>query len=214
MTPRHIESTPEPPEALADGRQRNRALRRERVYATAIELFVEQGFDSTTMEEISERASVARATVFNHFQRKSAFLDEWSARRRRRAREAVRAAGLDEHSIQEFLTRYMIELADSAESSRAETVALIGSAIRSTDAFGNTYLTREIADLVAQARRGGEVRPEVDSVQAGLIIATSYFAILDRWITEPPPFDLRRALAGMLDLVFHGMISPGPAHTQ
>lgn len=38
-------------------------------------LFVEKGFDSTTMEDIAELADVARATVFNHFPRKSAFLD-------------------------------------------------------------------------------------------------------------------------------------------
>ncbi|MFG1955999.1 TetR/AcrR family transcriptional regulator [Micromonospora sp. NPDC048830] len=208
MIPRHVETEPEPPEALRDGRNRNRALRRERVYAAAIRLFVEQGFESTTMEDISERASVARATVFNHFQRKSAFLDEWSARRRRRALDAVRAARRGDHSLKEVLTQYMIELADSSESARDETVALIGSAIRSTDAFGNTYLARELTELVEQAQRSGEVRAEVDAAQAGLIIATSYFAILERWITDPPPFHLRAALLGMLDLVFHGLIPP------
>lgn len=161
------------------------------------------------MDEISERASVARATVFNHFQRKSAFLDEWSARRRRRALDEIRAARLDDHSFKEVLTRYMIELADSSECARNETVALIGSAIRSTDAFGNTYLAREITELVGRAQQAGEVRAEVDAAQAGLIIATSYFGILERWITDPPPFNLRVALLGMLDLVIHGMIPSG-----
>jgi AcrR family transcriptional regulator len=37
------------------------------VLAAALELFVERGYDNTTMDEIAERADVARAAVFNYF---------------------------------------------------------------------------------------------------------------------------------------------------
>jgi len=70
-------TVPEPvPDLTADGpaspvtdrRVRRRQEVRRRVYRAAVELFVERGFDATTMDDIAERADVARATVFNHFQ--------------------------------------------------------------------------------------------------------------------------------------------------
>jgi AcrR family transcriptional regulator len=65
-----------PTEVTPDRRARRRAEGRPRVFQAAVELFVERGFDATTMDDIADRADVARATVFNYFQRKTAFLDE------------------------------------------------------------------------------------------------------------------------------------------
>lgn len=39
----------------------------ERLHDAAIELFVEQGFDRTTVAEIAERAGLTERTFFNHF---------------------------------------------------------------------------------------------------------------------------------------------------
>ena len=74
-----------PAVAVPDRRTRRRQESRERVYRAAVELFVERGFEATTMDDIADRADVARATVFNYFQRKTAFLDQWSALRRQKA---------------------------------------------------------------------------------------------------------------------------------
>lgn len=86
-------------EATTDRRTRQRHERRDRLFQAAVELFVERGYDNTTMEDIAERADTARATVFNHFQRKTAFLDEWSLRRRERAMTAVRAENLEDRPL-------------------------------------------------------------------------------------------------------------------
>lgn len=179
---------------------------RERVYAVAVELFVEQGFESTTMDEIAEHAGVARATVFYHFKPKTAILDEWSARRRQRALAAVRATPIETHSLRDVLSRYTAELADINESARAETVALMSAAIRSTDVLSNPKLAVEVGSFIGQAQRAGEVRADFDPAQAGLLVATAYVAILGQWIAvDPPPFDLQRTLLATLELIFEGL---------
>jgi AcrR family transcriptional regulator len=179
---------------------------RERIYSAALELFVEQGFDSTTIDEIAERAGVARATVFYHFKPKTAILDEWSARRRRRALAAVRAEHLETHSLRDVLTRYTTELSEINESARGETVALMSAAIRSTDVLSDPKLAPEVASFIGHAQRTGEVRADFDPAHAGLLVATAYVAILSRWIAvEPPPFDLRRTLLATIELLFAGL---------
>lgn len=40
---------------------------RERLVAAAVDLFVEQGYDETTVAQISERAGVTKSTFFRHF---------------------------------------------------------------------------------------------------------------------------------------------------
>src|SRR5690349_9069294 len=55
---------------------RPRATSRRTLERIALELFSEQGFDATTVEQISERAGVSRRTFFRYFDSKAAVL--WS----------------------------------------------------------------------------------------------------------------------------------------
>ena len=88
-------------------RTRKRQERRDRVYDAAIALFVEHGFDQTSMDDIAARADLGRTTVFNHFPRKAAFLEEWALRRRQRAAAALGDPDHDPdhvgHSLREVL---------------------------------------------------------------------------------------------------------------
>lgn len=190
-----------------DRRTRHRQERRDRLYRAAVELFVDRGFDNTTMEDIAARADTARATVFNHFQRKTAFLDEWSLRRRERAMHAVRAEHLEDQSLQHVMRRYLTELARISEDTRDETVACMGAAIHSTNVFGNPALAQQFGRFVARAKKTGEIRSDIDAAQAGSLLASSYFATLSAWIAEEPaPFDLERNLQASLDMILHGVL--------
>jgi AcrR family transcriptional regulator len=53
---------------------RPRASSRDTIEDAAAELFLEQSYDGTTIEEITQRAGVSRATFFNYFGSKSDLL--------------------------------------------------------------------------------------------------------------------------------------------
>jgi AcrR family transcriptional regulator len=198
-----------PAVAVSGRRARRRQEVRDRVYRAAVELFVERGFDATTMDDIADRADVARATVFNYFQRKTAFLDEWSALRRQKAQAAVRRRQLSDHALPEILARYMIELARLSTRARVETVALMGAAIHTTNVFGHPYLAQEMAGFIVRAQAAGEVPADVEAEVAGTLLAAGYFAILSQWIAaEPMPFDLQSRLLKMIDVICAGLIAP------
>ena len=193
---------------VTDRRTRRRQEGRDRVYRAAVELFVDRGFEATTMEDIAERADVARTTVFNYFQRKTAFLDQWSALRRQKALAAVQRRHLGDHPLPEILGRYMIELARLSTSARAETVALMGAAIYSSNLLSGQPLALEMAGFIARAQAAGEVRADVVADMAGTLVATGYFAVLAQWIAaEPTPFDLESRLLQMVDLICAGLIA-------
>lgn len=55
-------------------RQRKKEQTKENIYKAALELFLAKGYDQTTIEDITEKADVAKGTFFNHFPSKDAIL--------------------------------------------------------------------------------------------------------------------------------------------
>ncbi|QIM17135.1 TetR family transcriptional regulator [Leucobacter insecticola] len=59
---------------MSSSRGRPHASSREMIADAACELFLEQGYDATTVTEITRRTGVSRSTFFNYFTSKSATL--------------------------------------------------------------------------------------------------------------------------------------------
>jgi AcrR family transcriptional regulator len=201
-------------ETPPDRRARRRQQRADEVYQAAIALFMERGYDNTTMDDISDRADVARTSVFNYYPKKSAFLDEWIARRRVRADTAVHLQPLDQGSIEEILGRYLDELARVNVETRAEAAALMAISRghthvsnASASSLDVSPLDTELAAYVLAAADRGEIRTDVDAGRVGLLLANGYFASVLRWLEkDPSPFDLREELRGLLDIVLRGVL--------
>lgn len=199
------------PKKPSDRRLRRRREWRNHIYEAAITKFVELGYDRTTMGDIAEHADVARATVFNHFARKSEFLDEWGARRRARVASALEARS-EQASTRETLHGYMQELAAYSVESRRETVALMGAVLSSINVLDQSAFARDLSRFLARGQERGEVRPDLDPAWASLYLTSCYYATITQWVAaEPPPFDLGAALRSMLDLVLDGILAPGAA---
>jgi AcrR family transcriptional regulator len=189
-----------------DRRARQRERRRAELYDVAVELFVEKTYEGTTMEDIADRADVARATVFNHFPRKAAFLAEWASRRRGKALEAAYAGG-PESSARDVLVRYFTEMGSLAAASRPESVAVILGSTGLPDTWRRSPLAAEFAGIIARAQLTGEIDPAVNADRVGLFLSSSYYAILTAWSSEEPaPFDLTEELVGTVDLILNGVL--------
>ncbi len=195
------------PVVYPDRRTRGQQQRRERIYAAAVELIVERGFESCTMDEIAERADVARATVFNLFERKTAFLEEWSRLRRQSAFDAVLEHRQDDHSLREGLGRYFVELARLSGESRTESVAFMRAAVDNTSLLRRPALAAQLETLLADAKSEGVLAADVDISLTALTLATGYFAVLTAWIDDDPtPFDLHQRLILLLDMILDGVL--------
>jgi AcrR family transcriptional regulator len=195
-------------DAPLDRRTRRRQERAEQVYAAAIRLFAQRGYEATTMDDIADEADVGRGSVFNYYPRKRAFLDEWIARRRAQAKQAAEADVAGGHSLDAVLRRYMDGLAAVNVAHRAETVALMPAALAATDLLRELPLADELVQFLRAAESRGELRTTVDPAQAALILATAYYGTIAAWTGgEPAPFDLRARLHGLVDVVTVGILA-------
>ncbi|WP_424214179.1 TetR/AcrR family transcriptional regulator [Streptomyces sp. BI20] len=69
-------STTTPPEPTGPRRVPRRELTRQKLYEAAVTLIAEQGFSATTVEEIADRAGVAKGTVYYNFASKTELFEE------------------------------------------------------------------------------------------------------------------------------------------
>lgn len=196
----------EPHRPPPNRRERKRQEIRDRLYTCAIELFLGQGVDATTMDEIAERADTARATVFNHFPQKGAFLQEWGRRRRNEVVRMMAAEHTADLPAADRLRRYLGALAELNTSSRTATTTLMEAAVRLGGAISLPIHDVELAKIIEDGRHAGEFRTDAHAAQAGTVLSAGYFAAVVMWISsEPEPFDLGTYLDGVLDLVLRGL---------
>ena len=207
-------------EVVQGRRERKKEETRRRITLSALELFHEKGFEATTVDEITERADVAKGTFFNYFPKKESVLEalsqEWMARAEEHAARhgqtaserilavfgGVAASYGDDRSLARMLVRVSMErmVCPEPDASRTGMYQRVVSAIRD-----------------GQAR--GEFRPELDPDAVFGVVASVFMGTLLWWVGGGPHHDvvqrskvsLHDAVERQLSLVLDGIRLPGAA---
>jgi AcrR family transcriptional regulator len=190
--------------------QRRREITRERLIAVAVELFATRGYDQTSMEIIAAEADVARTTVFNHFARKDELLRAGLAGRRdlvadrlRSSRGTLSTKARIDDALERWAAGYQLDA--------AKGVALVRAWIQA----GGPHLAdaAATADLLSEVMRdgqlAGEVRADISSETAGLVLFDCAVGALVRWgspVAAGRPSDLAAAMRRSVDLAMVGML--------
>lgn len=198
-------------------RERKKLETRRRIFRSAFELFAAKGYERTTVEEISERADVAKGTVFNYFPHKKAFLLaahlEWMTGLEGELGPPESWQG----PAREQLGRVLDHLADLSLHNRELSRMVIFESMRETflhmdtaegpDPQEGVRVLEGLAGIVlAQAKKRAEVRPEVDEELAASLIAAIAFSTLVRWLVKDGSAEeMKAALAAKLDIIFTGL---------
>ncbi len=185
----------------AGRREQQRGRMRQRLLDAALGLFEAQGFDATTIDQIADRADVARQTVLNHYPAKKDFVAAWGERRRS---ELAALHEVPAESARDGLHRIMSALAEINVREEKLTRQLREQRI----------VPQPVPEAMLQILRGGLERGEIAgsvSPRVGAeIVAAVYFDTVSRWLTGPEPgFDLRQELESRLDLLLNGLTAGG-----
>jgi TetR/AcrR family transcriptional regulator, cholesterol catabolism regulator len=198
-TPEHVVSP-----TRAGRRERKKLETRNRILESGVALFAAHGYDSTTMEQIGERADVSRATVFNYFARKEDIVFEWFGRMR--VEFATTLAEDDQHRLDSTsrLRRAFRVLADMYEADPAAGRAMVRAWQRAGGPLlaGKSDAPQLVASTVRAGQRAGDIPPGVDPDRAALILFDAYLGVLYRWAAdETDQLALGEQLTATLDLI-------------
>lgn len=198
-------------------RERKKLETRRKIFRSAFELFALKGFEGTTVEEIAQRADVAKGTIFNYFPHKRAFLlaahREWMVR----LEEDLGPPDSWEGTAQDQLLRILEYMADLSAEYREISRMVIFESMRETylriarnegpDSQDGVHLLEGlVVEIIRRGKAQGAVRPEVEEEQAASLVASTAFNTLVRWLVKGgSAADMKVALAAKLNLIFTGL---------
>lgn len=188
-------------------RDDKRLATRTRLLEVAVELFVERGYEATSMDDIAAAAEVSRATAFNYFARKEDLLVAWADLRREGLARRLSAARTAQSGLP-TLERSIVGLADWYVRDAAVTRPMIRCWLRA----GGPLLPQAadsallLGGAVAAAQLAGEIRAEVDPAAAGRLLLNAFLGALYHWAAHDVPNRwLRTEVAGSTRLVLAGL---------
>ncbi|MGC9539280.1 TetR/AcrR family transcriptional regulator [Streptomyces sp. UG1] len=212
-TPAAAKNPTGPTQQAMGRRERQRQRIRSAILDAALELFAEQGYVATTIDQIAERADLARRTVFNHFPRKRDMLDAWRGERR----ELV-AARLSDGGVRRAPARRQLELQMEAlakvneEDPRMARVLSLGW-LSELGTFDSPFpVFDSFRDSVRLGQKNGDFRSSVTAEAVAETLSAVYTETLHRWLQAhqhtDQPFPLSPALRVKLDLLLDGLTAP------
>ncbi|MCC6848987.1 MAG: TetR/AcrR family transcriptional regulator [Deltaproteobacteria bacterium] len=171
-------------------RERKKRELRSRIYRQAQGLFLTQGFEATTVEQIAAAADIAPATFFNHFQSKHALLGEMTTEVFDHLQELIAQYLLRPGSAQDRLASFAERAARDASAARGVARDLVFELMRTRGRPGETppYLERifaPIAKTLRAGQRNGEVRTDLDADFLAEMVLGALNAPFLNWMNDP-----------------------------
>jgi len=195
-------------------RERKKDETRKRIFREAIRLFRERGFEDTTVDEITERADVARGTFFNYFPKKEAVLAYLSEQRLEDAEAGASEILVAKKTAREKLMAIYAGAASAYEEekelSQFVLPELLRRAFTPVEEIGRRW-DDFIVQVFEQGQKSGELRADLDPQRAVAVLTSTYYALLFMWVhcPEPAAINLQQELRARLDMVFQGLAGEG-----
>ena len=184
-------------------RERRRESTRQALVSAALELFCKNGYDATTVEQITEAADVSPRTFFHHFRSKEEVLFGGHRQRREELIDALRVE-LDRQPVWPATRDAMLTVVDAFEADPAffrarATLYSREPALRAALLRINDELVNEVSDVLAErlamAAVNGAVLPRLIANLANGALR----AAIDAWVAEGGRGDVRALAIMALD---------------
>lgn len=200
------------PELDVSRRERKKEETKERILEAAFALFRKHGVEATTIEEICEKADVAKGTFFNYFPHKEAVFgylsEKWVADAETRIGEMLEKSG----HLWPKLRDLFIEFASFYEEDRELSKHMMMEWTRQMHTSDDPLCRRWDGlgeHVVRQLQARGELRRDVPAERASLVLGDVYHSTVVHWLGSPePPFPLKDELRKRMTMVLEGLAPP------
>jgi TetR/AcrR family transcriptional repressor of nem operon len=185
----------------------------ERLIQAGLELFLQQGFNATGIQQITERAGVPKGSFYNHFESKEAFgaaiVDRYSEWNERSWQHMMRRAPAEPLAAIRHVFEQMLQ---HHEKNRAASGCLIGNfaaEVASSSAVCRRRLLaaqlawrQRLADLIVRGQQQGEIRTDMDPEALSALTWSVWEGALLRMKVEGSVRPLRDSMALVLERVY------------
>ncbi len=194
-------------------RERKKEETKERIFKAAFALFKRQGVEATTVDEICDKADVAKGTFFNYFPHKEAVFrylsEDWFAQAEADSATILAKPG----HVGPRLIAMFSELAAFYEEEPALARYVLQEWMQNQHTGEDEMCQRwdELAlRLIRKLQASGELRADEDAERLASVIQCVHQGTILEYVASPtPPFPLRSELRHRLTLAIDGLAPRG-----
>ena len=201
-------------DALPSRRERRRLAVHERILETALSLFETQGYEATTVSEISRRADIAYGTFFNHFPSKLHLLREISDRGLQDLFLNVEEVRKQPGCCAEHLIALFESSAERAEAkgphTRELTGAMMALAFPETAGQDDRRIRTAFRVILEDGARAGDLRDGVDLDTLTDVVVGTWYSMFLSWV-HFDDYPLRERASSVARLLANALVG-SPSH--
>ena len=180
---------------------------RERIINSAKKLFADQGYQKTTIVDISRRAGLSEAALYEYFQGKEALLltipDLWVSELVRDLDEQLFGVKGAVNKLRKYLWWYMRRVEQSPLDAKIVYLFLKTNAnFLNTEVYSNVKnFYAHLVDIFEEGRKSGEMKADLNSRAARDIFVGTMDHVISRWLLKDMSYSLFDNLENIFELM-------------
>ncbi len=189
---------------------------RQSLMDAGLKVFSRVGYADATLDDIAEEAGVTRGAIYHHFGGKAELYNHVISEGWNRIMPAIERGIAEGSNGLEQLRRsfvYFIKFAVEDETFRAINELMLFKTTMSEELEEGIEMKRvgtrggvnNVADFVRKGIEDGSIRPDVNALDAAVMIITLQNGLVAMWLMDPTLFSLKARAEAMADLFFSGL---------
>jgi TetR/AcrR family transcriptional regulator, fatty acid metabolism regulator protein len=187
---------------------------KERILNAATKLFAEQGYQKTTIIDISKEAGFSEAALYEYFQGKEDLLNAipgaWSADAVEEVKEQLFGIKGASNKLRKFLWWYLRYI-----ESHSLTAKVVFLHLKVSRTFVDTPVYQKVKtfysfliDIFEEGKKSGEFREDLNPYLARAIFLGTIEHTVTRWLLKDMSYSLFDTLEHTFDILTNGIKSP------
>ena len=191
-------------------REEKREATREQIISTAIALFTQQGYEATTIDDITKAARVAKGTFYYHFECKEdlvlAFGQNAMLENATRTEEAIATGQSPIAALRDFLHEAARWLTENRTLTNIFFHYSVNNYLNSKKRHEQPSVRRVVANFLAAAQERGEIRADVSSQELAQMFGALFMHSVITWLDSNENISLSNKLSNCLNIFLTGAL--------
>jgi TetR/AcrR family acrAB operon transcriptional repressor len=193
---------------------------REELLRAALSVFSARGYAATRLEDVAREAGVTRGAIYWHFGSKArlydTLLEEYGGRIESVVGEAVAEGGTVGELLERVFVRQLALIEDDRELRAMMELALFKTEVtpqlqegRRRRIRAGRELIAQIAGAIREGMASGELRTDLDPLDAARAFLGFENGIVQLWLASPRDFSLKASAPAFAEILLAGLRKGG-----
>ncbi|MGE5403963.1 MAG: TetR/AcrR family transcriptional regulator, partial [Candidatus Saccharibacteria bacterium] len=190
--------------------ERKKEETKQKIISVAMRLFLEQGVDATTMEQIAAEADIAKGTLYNYFSVKEAIIDEFI---RRSFKEKNTDRAMEIRKLPNTHSRLMHVIGEMIQGVQNQPEIFEKYLIYRVQSMVSVHLDESersgfhlaAAEIIRLGQESGEIRRDLPEYALIELFEYAFMEVVKHLFLEKDKFKPRKTIELYVDLCINGI---------